>query len=482
MTSKQISIWLGPALFFLLMLVQPDGISDEGWSVVRVAAWMLVWWVSEAVPIAVTSLLPIVLFPILGLLSIDKACMPYGHKFVFLFLGGFILALAMEKCALHKRIALGIVSATGSGANTIILGFMLATAALSMWISNTATTLMMLPIATSIIALLAKDPNESRQTRNFSLAILLGIAYAANVGGIATLVGTPPNLVMAGILSDNYEIEVTFTKWLAIGLPFSLIMLAIVYVMLTQVIYQNRIGRFGDAREIIQAEVAKLGRWTGQQQVVFGVFLITALLWIFRGQLNSIEWIPVLANLNDTTIAIVGAILLFILPARQDGKWEKRILSWADTSKLPWGILLLFGGGMSLAAGFKASGLIESIAGGFADFSTLGVAALIMILALISLFLTEMMSNLALVNIFVPVVAAISFGGGESPLMFAVPVTMAASCAFMFPMSTPPNAIVFASGQIKISQMARAGILLNLLAVVVITVFCYFVLERWIGG
>jgi sodium-dependent dicarboxylate transporter 2/3/5 len=475
-TTQSIGLIAGPALFFLLTVAQPDSIPDAGWDVIRVAVWMLVWWVTEAVHLAVPSLLPILLFPLLGVMDVTEACRPYGSKFVFLFFGGFVIALAMEKWHVHRRIALGIVRLTGNGANRIILGFMLASGLLSMWISNTATTVMMLPIAVSVIALLTSE-GGGKGHRNFSIAIMLGIAYAANVGGVATLVGTPPNAAMAGILFENYNIEIGFMQWMKIGVPVSIVMLFLVYFFLVRLVYPNKLGKFTKGTELINSELKKMGRWTEPQIGVIGVFILTAMLWIFRQPINKA--LPFI-DITDTGIAIFAAVLLFVLPSHFKG--GEFILKWKDTEKLPWGILLLFGGGLSLAGGFKATGLIELIAGGFSDFPSGQLLLFILLLAFVALYLTELMSNLALVNIFVPIVAAVGFGAGESPLLFAVPVTIASSCAFMFPMSTPPNAIVFASGHIRISQMARAGVWLNLVAVVVVTLLCYLFLDKWILG
>lgn len=474
---KLLRLIAGPLAFAIILLSSNDSLPADAWSVIAVAAWMLIWWVSEAVPIAVASLLPILLFPLTGVMDIQAACAPYGSHYVFLFLGGFILALGLEKWNLHKRIALGIVNLTGDSANRIILGFMLATALLSMWISNTATTLMMLPIATSVIGLLVGE--NSKGMRRFSLAMLLGIAYAANVGGIATLIGTPPNAAMAGIISDNYNIEIGFMEWMQIGLPFSLIMLLLVFVIMVFVIYPNRIGKFQEAADLIDRERLALGKWNTGQILVLCAFATTAILWITRSPLNTFLKKFSSIQLSDSGIAIGGSMLLFVLFSGKDKK--EPLLSWDDARRLPWGILLLFGGGLSLASGFKASGLVEIIASGFDGLGGTHFIILVIALTFVSLFLTELMSNLALVNVFVPVVAAIAFGFGESPLLLAVPVTLAASCAFMFPMSTPPNAIVFASGRISIAQMARAGVLLNLVAVLVTAVFCYFVLDWWLG-
>jgi len=468
-------ILLGPALFTLLLLIPPaGGLSPEAWKVLAMAALMLTWWISEAVPIAVTSLLPMVLLPSLGVSSLDDAAAPYANPVVFLFMGGFIIALALEKWELHKRIALHIINLTGTRADGIIGGFMLATAAISMWISNTATAIMMLPIGLSIIALMQQQvppsPENQKGLARFSICMMLAIAYGANIGGTATIIGTPPNVVFAGYMRETFNMEVTFFTWMVVGIPFALVLLLLSYLLLVKVLLPNRLGHFGGAREIIRSELAQLGPMTPGERLTLLVFVFTALSWIFRLQLDDL--FPGI-RISDTFIALAAAVILFVLPV--DLKKKEFVLTWKDTEKLPWGILLLFGGGLSLADSLATTGLIDMIGN---QFKGLDIAGWLFILALsaVSLFLTEVMSNVALVTIFLPVVGAMAIGAGIPPLQICIPVTLAASCAFMFPMSTPPNAIVFASGRISIGQMARAGFLLNLLTigVIVLLVKCLF--------
>lgn len=462
----------GPVAFLLVIMMPLADFSTDVKRVIAVAVWMVLWWVLEAVPIAVTAMLPIVLFPLNGILTVEEAAAPYGSRFVFLFLGGFVIALALEKWNVHKRIALNIVRLTGDGPRRIVLGFMLASAFLSMWISNTATTLMMLPIGASVVALLQADEQaDSKQTARFALVLMLSIAYAANIGGIATLVGTPPNAAMAGVLSEQYGFEIGFMEWMAIGLPFSAVVLLITYLLLTRVIYPLRIKRFVGGVELIRDELKKLGKIDVAEQRVLMVFVFTASLWVFRSMLNKV----LNADLDDTIIAMMGAILLFVLPAGipdTEGK-SQPLLKWPDTEKLPWGILLLFGGGLSLAKALDKSGVVDLVASGFENWDPSYTWMLIILMTVIALFLTELMSNLALVNIMVPVAAAIGVGMGYEPLLLAIPVTLASSCAFMLPMATPPNAIVFASGHIRIPQMARAGVVLNLSAALVAVLYLY---------
>ena len=341
---RRIGLFAGPLLFGVMQCFAGDALSVEQWFVVSTATWMLVWWLTEAVPIPVTALLPIVLFPLGGVLDVQGVCNSYGHKLVFLFLGGFLLALGIEKWGLHKRIALGIISRTGDRANHVILGFMLASAFLSMWISNTATTVMMLPIATSVIGVLL-SPNSKitgRQQRVFALTLMLGVAYAANIGGIGTLIGTPPNIAMKGALEDSYGISISFAHWMVLATPFSIVLLLLTFFILTRVIYRNGIGAFEGAKALIQEQLKSLGKMGKGEKRVLMVFICTAALWILRGALNG--WIKDLGfnvALSDTAIAIAAGMSLFMLPA---GSEKKKLMTWDDTRSLPWGILLLFGG------------------------------------------------------------------------------------------------------------------------------------------
>lgn len=465
--SRKIGLFLGPILFGLILLIPPPtGFSPAAWQVVATAAFMISWWITEAVPLPVTALLPIVLLPLLGVSDIKTAAAPFASPIVFLFMGGFMIALGMERWNLHRRIALNIVKLTGTNANGIIFGFMLATWLLSMWISNTATAIMMLPIALSVIDLLTKNqalsPEQYRGVANFSLSIMLGIAYAANVGGTATIIGTPPNVVFAGFMLDAYDREISFDKWILIGLPFATIMLAFIYWFIVKVLHPNRLGDFEGASALIQSEIDKLGPLSQGERRILIVFVTTAVCWIFRSLINRL--IPGL-SLTDAGIAMIATVVLFIFPINfQKGKF---LLEWKDTEKLPWGILLLFGGGLSLAAALAKTGIIDLIGAQFSNMGEFGWIAVIGLTS-VSLFLTEVMSNVALVTIFLPVVGAIAVALGLDPLIICIPVTLAASCAFMLPMSTPPNAIVFASGYLRVSQMVRAGIILNVIAILLI--------------
>lgn len=482
-TMKKAGLFLGPAIFILLLLLpRPEALTPEAWRVMAMAALMITLWITEAIPIPVTSLLPIICLPLLGVSSIKESAAPYSNPVVFLFMGGFMIALAMEKWNLHRRIALNIIRLTGANADGILLGFMLATAFLSMWISNTATAVMMLPIALSVIELLTRDPEKYSPTgiRRFALSMMLGIAYCSSIGGMATVIGTPPNVVLKGFVRDQYGYEIGFGEWMMVGLPFALVMLLITYFLLVKVMHRNRLGKFEGGRELIRRELDELGPLSPGEKRTLIIFICTALLWTLGSLLN--QWIPGL-RLSDEGIALIGATALFLVPL--DFSAGKFVLEWRDTQRLPWGILLLFGGGLSLADSLSKTGIIGLIGEQFAGME--GVSLLVILgLTAVSLYLTEVMSNVALVSIFLPVVSGVALGAEIDPILVLLPVTLAASCAFMLPMSTPPNAIVFASGHINIPQMVRAGFWLNIIAIILIAVLTEpmvaLVFEGWLGG
>ncbi|WP_430909288.1 SLC13 family permease [Maribacter sp. 2-571] len=467
--SRKIGLILGPILFLINTLKPLEFVSEHGDKVIAIALWMIVWWITEAVSISVTALLPLLLFPLLKVMPIAEVGANYGSPIVFLFFGGFVLALALEKVNLHKRIALGIIKITGTSPDRVVLGFMIATATLSMWISNTASTVVMLPIATSVIRLLIDDADGfTKDDNNFALSVMLGIAFSANAGGIATVIGTPPNSVMIGLLENEYDIQISFLKWMAVGLPFSVVMIAISYVVLVKWMFPNSKKTFGASKEIIQNELDALGNVSGKEKMVLGIFGVTVFLWVFRTVLNQLF---IGLKLNDTMISIFAALALFTIPYNL--KKGDFIIQWKDTSKLAWGILILFGGGLALAKGMSVSGIVDVVANAIAssDISALFTAVLLIFLML---FMTELMSNVALVAVLGPVIAGIAIGLDVPLLHMLIPVTMASSCAFMLPMATPPNAIVFASGYVKVYDMARVGIVLNFVAVLLLVLLFQF--------
>jgi sodium-dependent dicarboxylate transporter 2/3/5 len=468
--SRKLGLALGPIIFLIFVNLPFELVSEKGDPVIAVALWMLFWWITEAVSISVTALLPLLLFPLLKILPIAEVGANYGSPIVFLFFGGFVMALALEKVNLHKRIALNIIRLTGTTPNKVVLGFMIATAALSMWISNTASTVVMLPIALSVINLLINDEDGfTKNDQNFALSVMLGIAFSANAGGIATVIGTPPNSVMIGLLENEYNIQISFLKWMTLGVPFSTVLIAITYLVLVKWMFPNRDLQFNASKEVIQTELKKLGPTSGKEKMVLVIFGVTVFLWVFRTLINSI--FPTL-GLSDTMISIFAAIALFAIP--YNVKKGDFIIQWSDTSKLAWGILILFGGGLALAKGMSASGIVDLVANTIAQ-SEISILFTASLLILLMLFMTELMSNVALVAVLAPVVAGIALGLGIPILYLLIPVTMASSCAFMLPMATPPNAIVFASGYVKVPQMARVGIILNLISVGLLILVFQFV-------
>lgn len=467
---KKIGLITGPIFFLILINLPFVLISEIADPVIAVAIWMIIWWVTEAVSISVTALIPLILFPLIGILDLKTVAQSYGSPIVFLFFGGFVMALALEKVNLHKRIALSIIKLTGTSPNRVILGFMIATAFLSMWISNTACTVVMLPIALSVIQLLINDEDGfTKNDRNFALSIMLGIAFSANVGGVATIIGTPPNTVLIGFLESEYQIEISFLNWLLLALPFSILMIVVIYFVIVKWIYPNHLNTFSSSSDVITNELNALGKMNRTEKRVLTIFSVVIFLWISRTTINS--FVPDL-NLSDTGISMMGAFALFVVPFNfNKGEFT---LDWKDTQKLPWGILILFGGGLSLASGLKYAGLIELIANTISSYQGFSIVVIAFLLIAVMLFMTELMSNVALVTIFVPVVAGIALGLDVPLLHMLIPVTMASSCAFMLPMATPPNAIVFASGYVKVSEMVRVGIILNITSVILLILLFKF--------
>ncbi len=452
-----------PVLFGLVLYFHHStSLNPLAWQVLAVALWMVVWWITEAAPLAVTALLPIILFPALGVFELKEATAPYASPIIFLFMGGFLLALGLEEHGLHKRIALGLLKFTGTSANGIILGFMVASSFLSMWISNTATTIMMLPIGLSVIGLVKHNSLNKKGFTHFSVALMLGIAYAANIGGMATIIGTPPNTVFVGYAEEMLHTEIGFANWMMMGLPVSAFLLWFTYLLLTRVLHKNKLGKMSDAEAMITEAYTQLGKMKTEEKWVALVFGLTAAMWIFKAPINNALGFKLL---NDTVTAMIGGSLMFIIPL--DKKDKKHLLGWKATQRLPWGILLLFGGGMTLAKAMEKAGLVQIIAELIAQ-NHLPVWVIFLVLITTMLFMTELMSNVALATIFIPIVIAIAEGAHINPLLLSIPVAMAASCAFMMPISTPPNAIVFSSGHIKITQMVRVGIWLNIISVMVL--------------
>ena len=460
--ARSVGLLLGPVLFCaMLFLPPPTGLEPAGWRVAAVAVLMAVLWMTEAVPIPVTGLLPLALFPTLGIASGAATSAPYADPLIFLFLGGFLIALGLERWNLHRRIALGVVSLVGTQPAALVGGFMLATAFLSMWVSNTATAVMMLPIGLSVIGLLTREGEEAG---GFGVALLLGIAYAASIGGLATLIGTPPNALLAAFMTRTYGVEIGFAQWMAIGLPITAALLLLAWLILTRLAFRLPRMPVTGSTELIRDELAKLGRLSGPEIRVGLVFLAAAFLWVARPALSGV--LP--AGVNDTVIAIAAGIALFVIPAGGDAPRGTALLDWSAAKRLPWGVLLLFGGGLSLAAAIGSSGLAAWIGAGFAGLNAWPVILVVLLVTAAIVFLTELTSNTATAAAFLPLMASVAPALGADPFLLTIPVALAASCAFMLPVATPPNAIVFGSGHLTVAQMARAGFLLNLAAIAAI--------------
>ena len=469
-TKKYIGLAIGPVLFFLILLLKPfAGLSVEGHATLATSVWVAIWWIGELIPIAATSLLPIVLLPLSGAAPINQTTEAYGDKMLFLFIGGFIIAIAMEKWNLHKRIALSIIKAVGSSPSSILLGFMLATGLLSMWISNTATALMMVTIGSAIIAQTAQ--RKVPEAERFYKALLLGIAYSASIGGVATLVGTPTNPIFVAIAAEMYQMDISFLQWMTFGFPFALILTILAWWYLSRLAFRLHTLQLAMSQEVIDQELKQLGKITYEEKAVAWVFGLTALAWISRTFVLA-HWLP---SINDTSIAIAAASSLFIIPSKK----EKHIglLRWEEAVKLPWGVIILFGGGLSIAAAFRSSGLAVWVGNQLHLLESIDVFFIILFITLLVNFLTEVTSNVATASIMLPVLAALSTVIGIHPFMLMIPATMAASCAFMLPVATAANAIVFASGNLKVKEMARAGFVLNITSSIIIVVLSYFTLE-----
>ena len=466
-SKKKIGLVLGPVLFALVMLFfNPENLNPDAKSILASTIWIAIWWITECVPISVTALLPIVLFPLTGGLDIKSTTASYGHNLVFLFVGGFIIALAIEKWNLHKRVALSIIKFTGTKKSRIILGFMIATAVLSMFISNTATTIMILPVGMAIISKVSEN-NNSYENINFGKSLMIAIAYSASIGGMATLIGTPPNMIFAGVVKESYGIEIGMLEWSKFGLPVSLFLLMICWIYLTKVAFSFEDKNQASGKQEINNQLKKLGKFSNEELKVSVIFGLTAFGWIFRKQL-----VKIIPFLDDTIIAISFAIVLFIIPDKKN----KPLLNWEDTIKLPWGILLLFGGGMAIASAFGKSGLALWIANLLSTMNGVSLFLLILIIVVSINLLTELTSNMATTAMLLPVLVTMALAINVHPYFLLVSATLAASCAFMLPVATPPNAIVFGSGLLKIEDMFKKGIWMNLFSVVVISLIVYYIL------
>ena len=460
MSKKNIGLFLGPFLFIILyFFIKPESLSSKGLAIAASTLWVAVWWITEAFPIAITSLLPIILFPLSGGLSMRETVLGYSHPIIYLFIGGFILAIAIEKWNLHKRIALNIISLIGDSKKNIILGVMLACAFLSMWISNTATTVMMLPIGLAIINQLKTD------NKDFSVALLLSIAFSASIGGVATLIGTPPNLILAANIQEEFQIELGFLEWMKIGLPFSMLLLVICWVYLTKIAYDFS-NEQNQSITTIKEELKNLGDMSTEEKRVLTIFVFSVLAWLSRSYLQN--FIP---QLNDSIIALCAMLLLFFIPSKD---YSRKLISWKEAEQLPWGILLLFGGGISIANGFSSTGLASWLGSQLNLLEHVGLFVLLVCIVAGVNFLTEITSNLATTSIVLPILISLAYMVDVHPYILMIGATIAASCAFMLPVATPPNAIIFGSGVIKMHDMIKVGFWLNIISIIILTLITYY--------
>lgn len=461
-----VGLVLGPLLFAICMLLPPpEGLSLPGWRVVAVMALMAVWWATEAIPVPATSLIPIIFFPLLGVSSLEAASQPYSSSVIYLLLGGMIVALTLERWGLHKRMALMILSRVGDRPNAIILGFMVATAVLSMWVSNSAATLMMMPIALSVSTVVMAEHGDDRR---FAIALLLGVAYGASIGGLGTLVGTPPNAMVAGYVKQNFGTEITFVQWMAYGVPVVVCMVPAAWWVLTRWAFRLDLPTNPEAATVIRQELAAMGAMSTPERRTLITFAVVAVAWITSPLLKLI---PGLANLSDTVIAVMGALAVFLIPSGADKR--SFLMNWETAVKVPWGVILLFGSGLSLAAMVSSTGLAEWVGQSLSGLATLPTLALTAIVVTLVIFLTELTSNTGTTDTILPILGALAVTGGFNPMLIAAPAAIAATSAFMLPVATAPNAVVYGSGYIRVPDMAQAGFRLNILGIFVITALSY---------
>ncbi len=474
MKHQSVGLLLGPSVFVVMTLLA-DGQSvmpPEAWRVAAVGLWMAIWWATETIPVPATALLPLVLFDPLGIATIRESAAPYANPTIFLFMGGFMMALALERWGLHRRIALAVIDRVGTDGRRLIGGFMFVCAVLSMWMTNTSTTMMLLPIVFSVSSVI-KDhvPNLSEESaKNFEIAILLGLAYSASIGGLATLIGTPPNALLMGFMAENYDIEISFASWMLVGIPVSFIMLPIAWFVLTRFLFPVDVPASEAVSRHLHGLRDELGSMSTAEKRVGVIFILLILSWMFRKPVTQALGIT---GVSDAGIVLTAALLMFVLPS---GSGEQsRLMIWDDIVRLPWGVLILFGGGLSLAAAVSDSGLALWLGQQLAPLNAWGTAVLVLAAVILVIFLTELTSNLATTATLLPVMGAIAVQAGVPPIVLTVPITIAASCAFMLPVATAPNAIVFGTGRFPVKHMAKAGIVLNLIGIVIVTIVSLYV-------
>jgi sodium-dependent dicarboxylate transporter 2/3/5 len=473
--GKRVGFVLGASVaIFMLFVPAPGGLSPEAWRTAAVGSLMAIWWITEALPIPATALVPLALFPLLGILSMSAAAAPFANETIFLFMGGFIIAAGMESSGLHKRIAVVIIRKVGMRPANLIGGFMAATAFISLWVSNTATVVMVLPMANSVIDAIEDGSSDRAGHRNFSIALLLGIAYAASIGGVGTLIGTPPTALLAAFMSESYGIQIGFGQWMLVGMPVVIVGLPLSWLLLTRVLHPvGRTTREQDTeiRQAFQRVASALGPMSRAEITVATITTITAIAWVVRPLIEAF-----LPGISDAGIAMTGALAMFLIPVN----WRRGefALRWEEADRIPWAILVLFGGGLSLAAAVQSTGLAEGIGNAMAGLGSWPIPALVFAVTLIVILLTELTSNTATAATFLPIVASVSMGLGNSPMLLAAPAAMAAGLSFMMPVGTPPNALVFATGRLSIPLMAKAGLLLNVLFAILIQIATFAIALR----
>ncbi len=468
--KKEAALITGLLLCLFFFFINPLGLAFKAKLVLAIAALMISWWVLDAMPLPVVALVPIVLFPLLNISSLKEVTKSYADSIIFLFMGGFFIGIAIEKWNLHKRIALGIINITGTNGNRIILGFIIATGFLSMWLSNTATTMMMFPIALSVIHVISSHNKDNAGVKNFSMVLMLCIAYASNFA-LGTIIGTPPNVAYVNYIQEKFSYTIGFTDWMIIFTPLTIVLLFMLYWVMVKWLFPNKIKHSVEGKNFIRSELKTLGKLSVPEKRVLFVFIMTVFLWITKDIINSIQKMIVL---DDTIIAMIGAITLFIIPSgNKTTAREERLLNWPDTTKMAWGILLLFGGGIALAKALEDVKLMDQLGAYIASYATNNIFLMILIVTTVSVFLSEVMSNVAQVIVMAPVITAVAVAMHVDPLLLGIPMTLGASCASMLPMGTPPNAIVFASGHIKLKDMIKAGFVLNIICIILITLFCW---------
>jgi len=470
-----IGLFLGPLLFLTVILFYyPEGLSYEGRMVLATTLWVATWWITEAIPIPATSLLPLILLPVTQGLDGDTAASSYGDPIVFLFLGGFLIAMAMEKWNLHKRIALNIISVVGTSTSRIVLGFMIATGFLSMWVSNTAAVMMMLPIGSAIIYQAAQAAKTSKQeivedNRKFEKSLVFAIGYAGTIGGLGTLIGTPPNIILVAMASSLFGVEISFGGWMLIAVPIVVVLLFSSWIYLTKVVFRVKMKELPGGKDLILKQKRDLGKMSFEEKAVLAVFTFAAFMWVsrtFLWEADAVLEIIAIPGISDTFIAVLAGVLLFLIPSIN--KKGQRILDWDVSKELPWGVLLLFGGGLAIAAGFTSSGLSQWIGDQLTVLEGLNIFLIIIISTTLVLFLTEITSNTATATMILPVMASLALALDVHPYAIMVPAAMAANCAFMLPVGTPPNAIIFASGKITIAEMVKTGFILNIFTLILL--------------